>query len=153
MFCFCAGGTIPIGYFNVPGLVCDSQITPRVFTRKQGLCVLLTLPLPMPMVTFWSNLDRMSRVWKWPIQLAFISALPKNGCNIYAPVCWVGYTCSSDVFPAFERSYCYEDASKRGLIMKTVVLAYNLRMSPVRVNQITSVYMPLLEVDVNKYFQ
>jgi hypothetical protein len=55
-------------------------------------------------------------------------------------------------FPRLKDRFIYEEYGERKLILKMLVLLFNLRARKVGINQIRSVYMPNLERNANDYF-
>ena len=56
-------------------------------------------------------------------------------------------------FPRIQDRFVYEEFGERKIILKMMILLYNLRARKVGINQIKSVYMPDLEHDANNYME
>ena len=55
-------------------------------------------------------------------------------------------------FPHLKDMTMYEEIGERKVIMKMIILLYNLRAQHVGINQILNMYMPELERDVKTLF-
>ena len=54
-------------------------------------------------------------------------------------------------FPCLKDVILYEEHGERGLVLKYALLTFNLCAHLVGINQIQSVHMPLLTIDVNEW--
>ena len=55
-------------------------------------------------------------------------------------------------FPRLRDRFIYEETGERKIIMKFLLLLYNVRARKVGINQIRNTYMPYLNRDVNEEF-
>ena len=55
-------------------------------------------------------------------------------------------------FPHLKDRIIYEDIGERKVIMKMIIVLYNLQAQCVGINQILNMYMPELERDANALF-
>ena len=55
-------------------------------------------------------------------------------------------------FPHLKDRIIYEDIGERKVIMKMIIVLYNLKAQCVGINQILNMYMPELERDANALF-
>jgi hypothetical protein len=54
------------------------------------------------------------------------------------------------LFPRLNDRFIYEEGGKQQIVLKMIVLLYDLRSRLVRINQIRNVYLACLNVDANK---
>ena len=55
-------------------------------------------------------------------------------------------------FPRLKDRFTYEENGERKLILKMIILLYNLRARKVGINQIKNTYMPALNVNANHVY-
>ena len=55
-------------------------------------------------------------------------------------------------FPRLKDRLIFEEYGERKIILKSMILLYNLRARLVGINQIKNTYMPALEVNVNTMY-
>ena len=55
-------------------------------------------------------------------------------------------------FPRLKDRMIYEETGERRIIMKMMVLLFNLRSRRIGINQVLNTYMPALEQDVNQEY-
>jgi hypothetical protein len=159
VFCLCPDGTIPIAFFNVSGSVHNSQVMElgkmyskleRVYETTGGECC------------FDSAFGSIER-----------DSLLKSGQDLLgssAPTCHEQYlqhqlkqqTTSAQQtaewgmlsiqtsFPRIKDWFIYEEQGEQQIVMKLLVLLYNMRAWMVGINQIRTTYMQQLNCNANK---
>ena len=55
-------------------------------------------------------------------------------------------------FPRLKDRFVYEEQGERKVMLRMILLLYNIRARKVGINQIQNVYMPALNINANEYF-
>ena len=160
VFCFCPDGTIPIACYNVPGSIHDSKIAEwgniykkleRVYTETGARC------------TADSAFSRLRA--PFIIKSSQMVALENNDVGEYAQQIrenqdatsmrqsaeW-GMRALQSSFPRLKDRFVYEEQGERKVMLRMILLLYNIRARKVGIYQIQNVYMPALNINANEYF-
>ena len=152
---FCPDGTIPICCYNVPGTVHDSMVAivgniynklENVFLSCGGRCVVdsafarnnYTFLIKSKKLSVGMSLEQMN--------LATEATAMRQSAE------W-GMRAFQSSFPRIKDRIGFESIGQRKLMMKVMVLLFNLRARRVGINQILNVYMPSLNVNVNELYE
>jgi hypothetical protein len=159
VFCFCPDGTIPIAFFNVPGSVHDSQVAElgkiyskleRVYETTGGKCCVDSA---------FGNMDR-NFLLKSGQDLLGSSAPTRNEQNLEHQLRrqttsarqtaeW-GMLSLQTSFPRIKDRFTYEERGERRIVLKLLVLLYNMRARMIGINQIRNTYMRNLDRNANE---
>ena len=159
VFCFCPDGTIPIAFFNVPGSVHDSQVAElgqiyrkleTVYEVTGGKCCVDSA---------FGNLER-DYLLKSGQDLLGSSAPTRHEQNLEHQLRrqttsarqtaeWGMLTIQAS-FPRIKDRFIYEERGERRIVLKMLVLLYNLRARMVGINQIRNTYMRHLNRNANE---
>jgi len=156
VFVFCPDGTIPICCYNVPGSVHDSSVAEwgniyrrleRVYNLCGGRCAV----------------DSAFSMKRYPFLLKSSQNRPlaenredfRHEVTINAEVTsmrqsaeW-GMRAVQSSFPRLKERFVYEERGERKIILKMMILLYNVRARRVGINQIRNTYIPALRLDAN----
>jgi DDE superfamily endonuclease len=160
VICFCPDGTIPICYYNVCGTLHDSKIAEMggiynklqhvydrtgakctvdsAFAMKEYPCLIKSKQMP--------NLEQESRA-------AYREAMAINAeaTSMRQSAEW-GMRALQSSFPRLKDRFIFEKRGERRLILKMILLLYNIRSRLVGINQIKNVYMTSLEQNADELF-
>lgn len=151
LFVFCPDGTIPIAAVNYPGSFHDSQIAEwgnvyqkleSVFEANGGRCVVDSAFA----MTRFRSLIKSSQTD--PIDMAE-AAVNREATAMRQSAEW-GMRALQSSFPRLKDRITYEETGERKIILKMMVLLFNLRSRRVGINQILNTYMPALEQNANE---
>jgi hypothetical protein len=154
VFVFCPDGTICIASFNAPGCMHDSLIArcgnvydklERVYNSNGGKCAV----------------DSAFCRGDFPFLVKSAQMLPVDNLNqaeinqaatsMRQSAEW-GMRTMQASFPRLKDRMKYEEFGERGVIMKTMVLLFNVRARRVGINQILNTYMSQLNQNANQLF-
>ena len=152
IFVFCPDGTIPIAAVNYPGCLHDSQIAESgrvyeklesVFIRDGGKCV-VDSAFSRSRHEF---IIKSSQVDPVDMEQA---AINREATSLLQTAEW-GMRALQSSFPRLKDRIRYEESGERRVILKLMVLLFNLRSRRVGINQILNTYyMHSLERDANQ---
>jgi hypothetical protein len=155
VFVFCPDGTIPIACYNMPGCFHDSTIAEwgnvyekleRVFDAVGGKC----------------TVDSAFSKKRYGFLIRSSQADPDSdnpndyivnseATSMRQSAEW-GMQALQSSFPRLRDRFIYEETGERKIIMKFLLLLYNVRARKVGINQIRNTFMPYLNRDVNEEF-
>jgi hypothetical protein len=156
VFVFCPDGTTQICCYNVPGSIHDSKVAEwgdvfpklsRVFNSAGGKCVvhsafslknypyLVKSSQQDPAANNVSNFTRGVR-------------LNREATAMHQSAEW-GMRAIQPSFPRLKDRFVCEEFGERKIILKMMILLYNVRATLVGINQIINTYMPALNVNTN----
>lgn len=151
---FCPNGMIPICCYNVPGTVHDSSIAvvgnvykklEEVYNRSGGICV-------CDSAFSRSNYPFIIKSGKPTVEMNINELnILEEATSMRQSAEWGmrAFQCS---FPRVKDRIPFEYKGQRKLMMKLLILLYNLRTKKVGINQILNVYMPSLDRNVNELY-
>jgi hypothetical protein len=159
VFCFCPDGTIPIAFFNVPCSVHDSQVAElskiyskleRVYETTGGKCCVDSA---------FGNMDR-NFLLKLAQDLLGSSApthheqnlehqLRRQTTSARQTAVW-GMLSLQTSFPRIKHRFIYEEQGERRIVLKLLILLYNMWARMIGINQIQNTYMRQLDRNANK---
>lgn len=157
VFVFCPDGTIPIATYNVPGCFHDSTIADwgNVYNKLKnvyettgtgGKC----------------TVDSAFSKKRYEFLIKSSQADPdsddpndyvvnQEATSMRQAAEW-GMRALQSSFPRLKDRIVYEEFGERKIIIKMILLLYNLRARRVGINQILNTYMPELNKDANNLF-
>jgi hypothetical protein len=148
---FCPDGTIPICCYNVPGTVHDSNIAlmgdiykklEAVYNRTGAKCTVDSAFAP-------NTYPFLIKSCKPTLDMTIEGmVLAKDATSMQQSSEW-GMQAFQSSFPHIKDHIALEYRGQRKLMMKLMILLYNLCTRKVGVYQILNVYMPSLTEDVN----
>ena len=155
VFVFCPDGTIPIATYNVPGCFHDSTIAEwgniykklkGVFDQHGGRCTVDSAfskkNYPFLIKSSQSDPDSDN-----PLDYIVNS----EATSMQQSAEW-GMRAVQASFPRLKDRLIYKEMGERRIILKSMILLYNLRAQQVGINQILSTYMNNLNRDTNSEF-
>ena len=158
---FCPDGTIPICCYNVPGSVHDSMIAEmgnvynkleKVFQRTGGKCTVDSAfskrNYPFLIKSGPSNLG----LGETRQEFRENARLQAEATSMRQAAEW-GMRSLQASFPRLKERFIYEEHGERKVIMKSMLLLYNLRARKVGINQIRNTYLPALDVNVDDMYR
>lgn len=156
VFVFAPDGTIPICCYNVPGSIHDSKIAEwgniykkleKIYNKYGGICT-------GDSAFARTNNNYILKSSQQPPtegdNLAYQLSLYEQVTSMRQSAEW-GMRALQSSFPRIKDRILYEEHGERKLILKSIILLYNLRARTVGINQIRSVYMPFLSRNANDY--
>ena len=155
---FCPDGTIPICCYNVPGCVNDSLIAEwgnvysklqRVYDLCGGKCT-VDSAFSARDNEYLIKSAQTTLAGDTPEEFAFNAHLNAEATSMRQSAEW-GMRAFQSSFPRLKDRFIHEENGERRIIMKMSLLLYNLRARRVGINQIRSVYLPALDVNVNEH--
>ena len=147
---FCPDGTIPIAAINYPGCFHDSQIAEwgkiydkleAVFINNGGKCVVDSA------FARSRNAFLIKSSQTAPVDMED-AIMNREATSMRQSSEW-GMRALQSSFPRLKDRMIYEEMGERKIILKMMVLLFNLRSRRVGINQILNTYMPALELDAN----
>lgn len=150
VLCFCPDGTIPIAAYNCPGSFHDSTVADwgniytklaEVHQRTGGKC----------------TVDSAFSRGRYPFLIKSSQSDPENpedfcvnteATSMRQSAEW-GMRAFQSSFPRLKDRLLYEEKGERRLILKSLILLYNVRARKVGINQIRNTYMKDLERNAN----
>jgi len=158
VFVFCPDGTISIAFFNVPGAVHDSQVAhwgriydklERVYNETGGKCTVDSAfgKVNRPFLIKSSQDVLVSSALTHEEQR--LEIMQKRQATSMRQAAEWGMRGIQSSFPHLKDTFVYEETSERRIVMKMIVLLYNLRARMVGINQIRNVFMSRLDVNAN----
>ena len=159
VFCFCPDGTIPIAFFNISGSVHDSQVAEfgEIYDKLED--VYLSTGAKCCVDLAFSNVSR-DYLYKSCQDLLGSSApthrerildlqKKREATSAQQTAEW-GMLVLQASFPRLKDRFVYEERGERRIVLKMMVLLYNMRARMVGINQILNTYMPRLMWDANE---
>ena len=158
VFVFCPNGTISISFFNVLGAVHDSQVAhwgriydklERVYNETGGKCTVDSAfgKVNRPFLIKSSQDVLVSSALTHEEQRLEIMQ-KRQATSMRQAAEWGMYGIQSS-FPCLKDTFVYEETGERRIVMKMIVLLYNLRARTVGINQIRNVFLCRLDVNAN----
>ena len=156
VFCFAPNGTIPIAFFNIPGCVHDSQIADwgRVYEKLARVYDVTGAKCTVDSAFAAANhpyLVKSSQDYMVSNEPTLVGRrrdiLRKRAATSMRQSAEWGMRGLQGSFPRLRDRIKYEDRGERRINIKMMTLLFNLRSNLVGINQIKSVYMPILESD------
>ena len=158
---FCPDGTIPICCYNVPGSVHDSMIAEmgnvynkleKVYEQTGGKCTVDSAfskrTYPFLIKSGPSNEGQGETRQEFREN----ARLQADATSMRQSAEW-GMRSLQASFPRLKERFIYEEHGERKLIMKSMLLLYNLRARKVGINQIRNTYLPALDVNVDDIYR
>ena len=154
---FCPDGTIPIAAYNAPGSFHDSTIAEwgNIYEKLRdvyentgtgGKCT-VDSAFSQKRHQFLIKSSQADPLSNDPAALA----VNREATSMRQSAEW-GMRAIQASFPRLEDCLTYEEFGEQSLIMKSMLLLYNLRARKVGINQILNTYMPALQRDANSLF-
>ncbi len=161
VFCFCLDGSIPIAFFNVPGLVHNSQVAEFENIHEKLENVLLLTWAKCCINLAFGNMRR-DYLYKLCHDVFGSLALTRKERKMdtrkkrQATLAWQtaewGMRMLQTSFPWIKDWVVFKDRGERRIFLKMLVLIYNMRARMVRINQIWNTYMKHLMQNAKKDF-
>ena len=159
VFCFVPDGTIPIAYYNVPGSALDSNMCDlggiyakleRVYKKTGGKCAVdsafaarrCPFLIKSGSEVYYSNRSTRAGV-RYDIRRK------REATSLRQSAEW-GMRALQSSFPRLKNKFKYEENGSRSMMLKALLLLYNMRACRVGINQIQNVYQPLLDQDAGE---
>jgi len=159
VFVFCPDGTIPICCYNVPGSVHDSTVAEwgnvyqrleKVYTLCGGRCAVDSAfsMKRYPFLVKSSDKNPFAENSQDFLRRVEINA---EVTSMRQSAEWGMHAIQSS-FPCLKERFIYEEQGERRIILKMMILLYNVRAQRVGMNQIRNTYMAALNVDADNMF-
>ena len=154
VFVFCPDGTIPICCYNVPGTVHDSKIAligkiyeklNTVYSETGGCCTVDSAFAKNDYPFLIKSKNPTVDMTPNEIMIA------REATSMRQSAEW-GMRAFQASFPRVKDRIPFENKGQRKLMVKMMLLLYNLRARRVGINQILNVYMSSLTQDVNEIY-
>ena len=151
---FCPDGTIPICCYNVPGTVHDSKIAQigKIYDKLQeihtatGACCTVDSAFAKNDYPFLIKSNKPS-----VDMTADEVAIARDATSMRQSAEW-GMRAFQASFPRVKDRILFEGRGRRKMMIKMMLLLFNLRARMVGINQILNVYMASLTQDVNEIY-
>ena len=159
VFVFCPDGTIPICCYNVPGSVHDSKVAElgdvfsklgRVYDSVGGKCA-VDSAFSLKKYPFLVKSSQQDPAANNVVEFARGVRMNREATAMRQSAEW-GMRAIQSSFPRLKDRFIYEEFVERRIILKMMILLYNLRARLVGINQIKNTYMPALQVNVNALY-
>ena len=161
VFVFAPDGTIPICCYNVPGSIHDSKIAEwgNIYNKLERMYDLYGVKCtvdsafakrerPFLLKSAQQPPAECDDIQQYRQQMAVYEATT----SMRQSAEW-GMRAIQSSFPRIKDRFLYEEYGERKIILKMMILIYNLRARKVGINQIRSVYMPDLIHNANEYLE
>ena len=157
---FCPDGTIPICCYNVPGSVHDSMVAEwggiykklgKVHRRTGGRCT-VDSAFSKRNFPYLVKSAQNGGVGETPAEFAVNVRLNAEATSMRQSAEWGMTRALQSSFPRLKDRFIYEEFGERKIILKSILLLYNLRARKVGINQIKNTYMPALTANANEMF-
>ena len=159
VFVFCPDGTIPICCYNLPGSVHDSLVAEwgniypkleRVYDAVGGRCA-VDSAFSFQRYPFLVKSGQQHPVTNSRREFSRQLQINKEATAMRQSAEW-GMRAIQSSFPRLKDRFTYEENGERKLMLKMMILLYNLRSRKVGINQIRNTYMPALNVNANRVY-
>jgi hypothetical protein len=156
---FCPDGTIPICCLNVPGSVHDSVVAEMgdIYEKLElvdeqcgGMCA-VNSAFSMRKYPFFIKSSQRDPDADDAEDYALGVEVNKQATSMRQSAEW-GMRALQSSFPRMQDRFKFEKFGERRVILKMMILVYNLRARMVGINQIKNHYMPALLVDANEVY-
>ncbi len=158
VFRFCPDGTIPITYFNVPECVHDSQVVEfgKMYEKLEDVycttgrkcCVDLAFGSVKRNYLYKSCQDHLGSKapthWEGKLDLQ----KKRQATSARQTAEW-GMLAMPTSFPRMKDRFVYKERGEWRIVLKMLVILYNMQARMVEINQIQNTYMRHLERDAN----
>eukprot|EP00804_Cyclotella_cryptica_P010121 CCRYP_018494-RA/>CCRYP_018494-RA protein AED:0.03 eAED:0.03 QI:578/1/1/1/0/0/2/26/188 len=151
---FCPDGTIPICCYNVPGTVHDSNIAlmGNIYSKLETVYNETGAKCTVDSAFARNNYPFLIKSCKPSLDMTIDEMeIAKDATSMRQSAEW-GMRAFQASFPRIKDRITMEERGQRKLMMKLMILLYNLRTRRVGINQILNVYMPSLNEDVNALY-
>ena len=151
---FCPDGTIPICCYNVPGTVHDSKIAQigKVYEKLQSVHALTGACCTVDSAFAKNDYPFLIKSNKPSVDMtADEIAVARDATSMRQSAEW-GMRAFQASFPRVKDRISFERNGQRKMMVKLMLLLYNLRARRVGINQILNVYMASLTQDVNEIY-
>ena len=151
---FCADGTIPIYCYNVPDTVHDSNIAlmGEIYKKLEAVYNLTGAKCTVDSAFTRNTYPFLIKSCKPTLDMTIEGMeITKDATSMRQSSEW-GMRAFQSSFPRIKDRIALEYRGQRQLVMKLMILLYNLRTGKVGVNQILNVYMPSLTEDGNALY-
>jgi hypothetical protein len=160
VFCFCLDGTMPIAFFNVPGLVHNSQVVEfgNIHEKLENVFFLLT----GAKCCIDSAFGNMQRDCLYKLCQDVFGSLAstrkerkldvwkKRQATLAQQTAEWGMPMLQTSFPWIKDQIVYKERGEHRIFLKLLVLIYNMSVMMVGINQIRNTYMKHLMQNANK---
>ena len=152
---FCHDGTIPIACYNMPGCLHDSTIAEwgkiykklkDVYRRTGGKCT-VDSAFNKKDNEYLIKSSQQHPMTDDPNDII----VNREATSMRQSAEW-GMRALQSSFPRLKDRFIYEEHGERKVIMKMMLMLYNLRARKVGINQILNTYMPHLNRDTNEAY-
>jgi DDE superfamily endonuclease len=157
---FCPDGTIPICYYNLPGTLHDSNVAvigkiydklEDVYNRNGGKCT-ADSAFAAKNVPYIIKSSQSIDLEDNDIEALRNRLIVNQQATSMRQSAEWGMRALKASFPRIKDRFIYEEYGERAIILKMLLLLYNLRARKVGINQIKNVYMANLTRNANEYF-
>jgi len=151
---FCPDGTIPMCCYNVPGTVHDSNIAllGNIYSKLETVYNQTGAKCTVDSAFARNNYPFLIKSCKPSLDMTIDEMeIAKDATSMRQSSEW-GMRAFQASFPRIKDRITMEERGQRKLMMKLMILLYNLRTRRVGINQILNVYMPSLNEDVNALY-
>jgi hypothetical protein len=159
VFVFCPDGTISICCYNLPGSIHDSlvaewgHIYPKletVFNTVRGRCA-VDSAFSFQRYPFLVKSGQRHPATNSYVEFASEFEINKEATAMRQSAEW-GMRAIQSSFPRLKDHFVYEENGERKLLLKMMILLYNLCARKVGINQIRNTNMPALNVNANRVY-
>jgi len=163
VFGFVPDGTIAVAFYNVPGCSHDSTVADwgdiydklEAVYNRTGLKFVIDSAFSTINHNFLikSSQDDLTADWQYESiedQIADI-AIKREATSMRQSAEW-GMRALQSSFPRLKDTMTYEEPGERRIMFYCFFHLFNLRSRLVGINQITSIYLPTLDIDANVEF-
>jgi DDE superfamily endonuclease len=156
VFVFCPDGTIPICTFNIPGSMHDSAVAEYGNIYKKLSFINTTTGGHATADSAFSkgNYPFLIKSGTMPSEIvehgeAIAELIHQQAGSMRQSAEW-GMRALQSSFPRLKERFIYEENGEQRVIVKLMILLYNLRARKVGINQIKNVYLPSLQASADQ---
>jgi hypothetical protein len=156
IFVFCPERIIPICCYNIPGSIHDSKVAEwgdvfpklsRVFNSAGGKCV-VDSAFSLKKYPFLVKSSQQDLAANNVADFARGVRLNREATAMRQSAEW-GMRAIQSSFPRLKDRFIYEEFGEQKIILKMMILLYNVRARLVGISQIKNMYLPALNVNAN----
>ncbi len=158
-FCFCPDGTISIAFFNVPGSVHDSHVAElgKIYSKLEHVynttggkgCIVSAFGSIESDFLLKSGQDLLGSLAPTRHEQNLEHQLRRQTTSARQTAKW-GMLSIQLSFPRIKDQFIYEEQGEQQIVMKLLVLLYNMWAQMVGINRIRNTYMRQLNHNANE---
>jgi DDE superfamily endonuclease len=158
VFVFCPDGTIPICTYNFPGCVHDSAVAEygNIYDKLERINIStggrVTADSAFSARSYPFIIKSGTTINDDATTHGLEAEIAAEATSMRQSAEW-GMRALQASFPRLKERFIYEEHGERRIILKLMLLLYNLRARKVGINQIKNVYLSSLEIDADQQWR